>query len=53
MSEATQRLDDTLAFMFESRYLIHPTPQALASPQLQHDYQTCWHGLARHFTGNR
>jgi len=50
---APQRLDATLAFMFESRYLIHPTPQALASPQLQPDYQACWQGLARHFTGTR
>ena len=50
---APQRLDDTLAFMFESRYLIHPTPRALASPQLQRDYPVCWQGLARHFTGTR
>jgi homogentisate 1,2-dioxygenase len=48
-----QRLDATLAFMFESRYLIHPTPQALAAPQLQPDYQACWQGLDRHFTGTR
>ena len=50
---APQRLDATLAFMFESRYVIHPTPQALASPQLQADYQACWQGLASHFTGTR
>ena len=31
-----QKLDDTLAFMFESRYVLHPTARALASPQLQH-----------------
>jgi len=52
-SLAPQRLDATLAFMFESRYVIHPTPQALASSQLQQDYQACWQGLARHFTGTR
>ncbi|HKP66483.1 MAG TPA: homogentisate 1,2-dioxygenase [Casimicrobiaceae bacterium] len=50
---APQRLDATLAFMFESRYVIHPTPQALASPQLQANYQECWQGLASHFTGTR
>jgi homogentisate 1,2-dioxygenase len=50
---APQRLDSTLAFMFESRYVIHPSPQALASPQLQPDYQACWQGLASHFTGTR
>ncbi|HET8875925.1 MAG TPA: homogentisate 1,2-dioxygenase [Casimicrobiaceae bacterium] len=44
-----QRLGDTLAFMFESRYVIHPTPYALSSPQLQRDYPACWRGLARHF----
>ena len=45
------RLESTLAFMFESRYLIHPTPQAMASPLRQRDYLQCWHGLQKHFTG--
>ena len=48
---APQRIEGTLAFMFESRYVIHPTAYALACPQLQRDYQACWRGLARHFTG--
>ena len=48
---APQRIDGTLAFMFESRYVIHPTAHALACPQLQRDYPACWRGLARHFTG--
>jgi homogentisate 1,2-dioxygenase len=48
---APVRLDATLAFMFESRYLIHPTPQAMASPHRQRDYLACWHGLQKHFTG--
>ena len=48
-----QKLDDTLAFMFESRYVLHPTARALASPQLQTDYQACWQGLAKHFSGVR
>ncbi|HEX6792555.1 MAG TPA: homogentisate 1,2-dioxygenase [Casimicrobiaceae bacterium] len=46
---APQKLVDTLAFMFESRYVIHPTPFALAAPQLQRDYRACWRGLARRF----
>jgi homogentisate 1,2-dioxygenase len=50
---APQRLGDTLAFMFESRYVIHPTPFALAAAQLQRDYQACWSGLARHFNDAR
>ena len=48
-----QKLGDTLAFMFESRYVIHPTPYALAAPQLQANYRDCWRGLAKHFTGAR
>jgi homogentisate 1,2-dioxygenase len=47
-----QKLDDTLAFMFESRYVIRPTRFALQSPLLQHDYRECWDGLAKHFDGN-
>ena len=48
---APHRIDNTMAFMFESRYLIHPTPYALATPQLQRDYLQCWHGLKKHFNG--
>jgi homogentisate 1,2-dioxygenase len=48
-----QKLGDTLAFMFESRYVIHPTPYALAAPQLQRDYRACWRGLVSHFDGRR
>jgi len=46
-----QRIDNSLAFMFESRYVIHPTRLALESPHLQKDYLACWHGLKKHFTG--
>ena len=42
-----------MAFMFESRAVIRPTPQALDAAQLQPDYQACWQGLAKHFTGTR
>lgn len=45
------RIDNTLAFMFESRYVIHPTRFALASPLLQNDYLACWDGLKKHFNG--
>jgi homogentisate 1,2-dioxygenase len=40
---------DTMAFMFETRHVIVPTPAALASPQLQADYQQCWAGIGKHF----
>ncbi len=44
------RIANTLAFMFESRYVIHPTQFALTAPQLQKDYQLCWQGLKKRFT---
>ena len=44
-----QKLDNTMAFMFESRYLIAPTAFALESPTLQKNYADCWQGLTRHF----
>ena len=44
---------DTMAFMFETRAVIHPTRQALESPQLQRDYHACWQGLRKHFRGGR
>lgn len=43
------KVGDTMAFMFETRNVLVPTAQALASPQLQADYQQCWAGIARHF----
>ena len=46
-----QKLDKTMAFMFETRLLIHPTRLAMESPQLQKDYLQCWQGLKKHFTG--
>jgi homogentisate 1,2-dioxygenase len=42
-------LGDTLAFMFESRYVFRPTRFALNSPQLQRNYDGCWADLAAHF----
>ena len=40
-----QKLDNTLAFMFESRYRFIPTEFAMASPQLDVRYADCWAGL--------
>ncbi len=39
----------TMAFMFETRKVIRPTAQALASPQLQDNYYECWKGIRKHF----
>lgn len=44
-----ERYTDTLAFMFESRYIIHPTRYALETPQRQADYSQCWSGLEKNF----
>ena len=46
---APQKLDDTLAFMFESRWTIQPTRQAMDAPIRQRDYDAVWAGLTRHF----
>ncbi|MDL9998963.1 homogentisate 1,2-dioxygenase [Variovorax sp. J22P240] len=40
-----QKLDNTLAFMFESRYRFIPTEFAMQSPALDQDYADCWAGL--------
>jgi homogentisate 1,2-dioxygenase len=48
-----QRLDDTLAFMFESRLVLRPTQLALDSAQLQHEYYRCWQGLKKHFRADQ
>ena len=40
---------DTMAFMFETRYVIRPTVFALESPQLQANYHQSWQGLSKHF----
>lgn len=44
-------ITDTMAFMFETRAVIRPTTQALAASHRQRDYQACWAGLEKHFTG--
>ena len=40
---------DTMAFMFETRAVWRPTPQALDAAELQDDYFRCWQGLKKHF----
>ena len=44
---------DTMAFMFETRLVWAPTPYALQSAQLQHEYYRCWQDLASHFDPTR
>lgn len=44
-----QKLVGTLAFMFESRYIIRPTRFAMECPELQPDYYAVWQGLKKNF----
>lgn len=39
---APHKIENTLAFMFESRAVIRPTRWALETPLLQSDYDACW-----------
>jgi homogentisate 1,2-dioxygenase len=45
-----QKIEDTMAFMFETRYAVHPTRFALEAGELQRNYHECWQGLQSHFT---
>ena len=55
VADTTQphHIQDTMAFMFESRTVIRPTRAAMESPLLQHDYQDCWAGLRKHFNADQ
>jgi homogentisate 1,2-dioxygenase len=43
------KIDDTLAFMFETRLVIRPTRFALETDALQRDYDSCWAGFEKLF----
>ncbi|MEV6951935.1 homogentisate 1,2-dioxygenase [Streptomyces sp. NPDC051183] len=44
-----QKIDDGLAFMFETRWPITATAQAAGADHLQSAYDDVWQGLQRHF----
>ena len=48
-----QVIEDTMAFMFETRWVLSPTAQAFESAQRQHEYYRCWQGLRRNFDPGR
>ena len=48
---APQKLEGTMAFMFESRYIIRPTKFAMECSELQNDYFEVWQRLKKKFTG--
>ena len=46
-----EKLSDTMAFMFETRFPQHLTEWAATEAPLQDDYADCWSGLEKHFDG--
>jgi homogentisate 1,2-dioxygenase len=43
------KIEDTLAFMWESRHVFRPTRFAMSAPELQKDYDRVWRGFQRLF----
>ncbi len=44
-----QKIADTMAFMFETRFACRPTKFALETDLRQPDYYECWQGLKKNF----
>jgi homogentisate 1,2-dioxygenase len=42
-----RKIENTLAFMFESRFAFRPTAFAMETPALQSDYDACWSGFTK------
>jgi homogentisate 1,2-dioxygenase len=47
-----QFLGETLAFMFETRFVCRPTKYAMDTAELQHEYFECWQPQKKHFDPN-
>ena len=47
------KIDNSLAFMFETRQVLCATQHALEIPELQRDYDACWQGIRKRFNGGR
>ena len=47
------RVSDTMAFMFETRRVLHPTRHALETSELQANYFACWQTLEKRFDPGR
>ncbi|MCV6626219.1 MAG: homogentisate 1,2-dioxygenase, partial [Cellvibrionaceae bacterium] len=48
---APQRYENTMAFMFESRYAFALSKFALEGPSRQRNYPNCWQGLKKIYNG--
>jgi homogentisate 1,2-dioxygenase len=44
---APAKIDNGIAFMFESRYPFRPTRWSMTTPSCQPDYDDCWAGFAK------
>ncbi|ARS26264.1 homogentisate 1,2-dioxygenase [Sphingomonas sp. KC8] len=44
---APEKIDGTMAFMFESRWPFVPTGRALMLPEMQAEYDACWRGFPK------
>ena len=44
---APHKIANTLAFMFESRWVFAPTRHAMETPAMQLDYDACWSGFQK------
>lgn len=42
-----QKIEDTLAFMFETSRIIRPTAYAVETPARQDEYDACWNGFEK------
>ena len=51
-TKVPHKVDNTMAFMFETRDVIRPTAYALGSAQLQPDYYQCWQGFKKYYEDN-
>jgi homogentisate 1,2-dioxygenase len=45
------KIQDSLAFMWESRWVFRPTRAAMQSKALQQNYDSCWDGYRKLFKG--
>ncbi|HTH97932.1 MAG TPA: homogentisate 1,2-dioxygenase [Stellaceae bacterium] len=41
------KIEDTMAFMFETRWVVRPTDWAMRTPLMQRDYDEVWQGFAK------
>ena len=48
-THGADHIEDTMAMMFETPVIIHPTRAALEAPERQQDYPHVWASLKKHF----